>query len=42
MGAIYIETIEDLESFNPETADGFDPEDEKKEEAPALAAAPIQ
>ena len=42
MGAIYIETIEDLESFNPETADGFDPEDEKKEEAPAVAAAPIQ
>jgi segregation and condensation protein A len=42
MGAIYIETIEDLESFNPETADGFDPEDEKKEEAPAAAAAPIQ
>lgn len=42
MGAIYIETIEDLESFNPETADGFDPEDEKKEEAPAIAAAPIQ
>lgn len=42
MGAIYIETIESLESFNPETADGFDPEDEKKEEAPAQAAAPIQ
>lgn len=42
LGSIYIETIEDLESFNPETADGFDPEDEKKDVASAVVEAPIQ
>jgi len=31
-GAIYIEVKESLESFDVETADGFDPEDEKKDE----------
>jgi segregation and condensation protein A len=30
-GSIYIEVKESLESFDVETADGFDPEDEKKE-----------
>lgn len=42
MGAIYIEVKESLESFDPETANGFEPEDETKDEAPALAEAPIQ
>jgi segregation and condensation protein A len=41
-GSIYIEVKESLESFDVETADGFDPEDDKKEAAPALEAAPIQ
>jgi segregation and condensation protein A len=40
-GTIYIEVKEDLESFNPESANGFDPEDETtstaKAEAPAEA-----
>jgi segregation and condensation protein A len=31
-GAIYIEVKESLESFDVETADGFDPENEKKDE----------
>jgi len=30
-GAIYVEVKENLDSFDVETADGFDPEDEKKE-----------
>lgn len=42
MGAIYIEVKESLDSFDPETANGFEPEDETKDEAPALAEAPIQ
>ena len=36
-GSIYIEVKESLDSFDVETADGFDPEDEKKEAAPAPA-----
>jgi segregation and condensation protein A len=40
-GSIYIEVKESLESFDVETADGFDPEDEKKEAA-APAEATIQ
>lgn len=32
-GSIYIEVQEDLESFNPEQATGFDPEDETKDAA---------
>jgi segregation and condensation protein A len=42
MGAIYIEVKESLESFDPETANGFEPEDETKDEAPAPAEAAIQ
>lgn len=39
-GSIYIEVKESLESFDVETADGFDPEDEKKDvPAPVMAAA---
>jgi segregation and condensation protein A len=38
MGAIYIEVKESLESFDPETANGFDPEGEVKPEV--LPAAP--
>lgn len=41
MGAIYIEVKESLETFDVETADGFEPEDEKKEAA-APADATIQ
>lgn len=45
-GAIYIEVKESLESFDPETANGFDPEGEankpKEAVAPAEAVAPIQ
>jgi segregation and condensation protein A len=41
-GSIYIEVKESLESFDPESANGFDPEGETKEAAPAEAAAPIQ
>ena len=42
-GSIYIEVKESLDSFDPETANGFEPEGEAKEkEAPAEAAAPIQ
>ena len=45
-GSIYIEVKESLDSFDPETANGFDPEGEanKPQEAaaPAQAAAPIQ
>lgn len=37
-GSIYIEVKESLDSFDPETADGFDPEDEQKEKATAAAA----
>ena len=42
MGSIYIEVKESLDSFDPESANGFEPEDETKDEAPAVAAAPIQ
>ena len=42
MGAIYIEVKESLESFDPESANGFDPEDETKDAAPAPAEATIQ
>ena len=39
MGSIYIEVKESLDSFDPETANGFDPEDETKEGAsPAEAS----
>jgi segregation and condensation protein A len=41
-GSIYIEVQESLESFDPESANGFDPEDEKKDVAPASAEAVIQ
>ena len=45
-GSIYIEVKESLDSFDPETANGFDPEGEankpKEAAAPAEAAAPIQ
>jgi segregation and condensation protein A len=42
MGSIYIEVKESLESFDPESANGFDPEDETKDVAPAPADATIQ
>lgn len=43
MGNIYIEVKESLDSFDPETANGFDPEGEaNKVEAPAVAEAPVQ
>lgn len=41
-GSIYIEVQEDLESFNPEQATGFDPEDDAKDAAAAPADATIQ
>lgn len=41
MGTIYIEVKESLESFDVETADGFDPEN-PVQEAIAPAAAPVQ
>jgi segregation and condensation protein A len=37
-GSIYIEVKESLDSFDPETADGFEPEENQKKEA-LLAAA---
>ena len=37
-GSIYIEVKESLDSFDPETANGFDPEGETKEAAPAAPA----
>jgi segregation and condensation protein A len=40
-GSIYIEVKESLDSFDVETADGFEPESEKTD-APAEAVAPIQ
>ncbi len=39
-GSIYVEVKESLDSFDPETADGFEPEDEKKE--PVAASAPTE
>lgn len=39
MGNIYIEVKESLESFDPESANGFDPEGETKPEVPAAAPA---
>jgi segregation and condensation protein A len=41
-GSIYIEVKESLDSFDPESANGFDPEGETIEAAAADAAAPIQ
>jgi segregation and condensation protein A len=41
-GSIYIEVKESLDSFDPESANGFEPEGENKETAPALAEAPMQ
>jgi segregation and condensation protein A len=42
-GSIYIEVKESLDSFDPETANGFEPEGETKEAAPAVPVeAPIQ
>lgn len=38
-GSIYIEVKESLESFDPETANGFDPEGETSAPAPAAGAA---
>jgi segregation and condensation protein A len=40
-GNIYIEVKESLDSFDPETANGFDPEDEVKKETPAAAPADV-
>lgn len=42
MGTIYIEVKESLESFDPETANGFEPEDETTDAASAPAEATIQ
>ncbi len=39
LGNIYIDVKESLDSFDPETANGFEPEDEQKD-APAAATAP--
>jgi segregation and condensation protein A len=42
-GSIYIEVKESLDSFDPESANGFEPEDETKDAAPAPSAeAPVQ
>ncbi len=41
-GSIYIEVKESLDSFDPETANGFDPEGETKAAPAAPAEAPIQ
>lgn len=44
-GAIYIEVKESLDSFDPESANGFDPEGEQNDKAaaaPAPAEAPVQ
>lgn len=41
-GSIYIEVKESLDSFDPETANGFDPEGETTEAASAPAEATIQ
>jgi segregation and condensation protein A len=37
-GAIYVEVKESLDSFDVETADGFEPEDDQKEKAQVAAA----
>jgi segregation and condensation protein A len=42
MGAIYIDVKESLDSFDVETADGFEPEDEQKDMAETPAPGPIQ
>lgn len=43
MGEIYVEVRESLEDFDVETANGFDPEDEKEEiKAEDIAGAPVQ
>lgn len=39
LGNIYVDVKESLDSFDPETANGFEPEDEVKKEAPAAAPA---
>lgn len=41
-GSIYIEVQESLESFDPESANGFDPEDDAKDVASAAADVTIQ
>jgi segregation and condensation protein A len=41
-GSIYIEVKESLDSFDPESANGFEPEGESKEAAAVQPAAPIQ
>jgi segregation and condensation protein A len=41
-GSIYIEVNESLDTFDPETANGFEPEDETKEAASAIAETTIQ
>jgi segregation and condensation protein A len=42
MGNIYIEVKESLESFDPESANGFEPEGEEQTKAPAPEAAPSE
>jgi segregation and condensation protein A len=42
LGNIYIDVKESLETFDPETADGFEPEDEKESPAAAPADVTIQ
>jgi segregation and condensation protein A len=43
-GSIYIEVKESLDSFDPESANGFEPENETKETvpAPAMTEASVQ
>jgi segregation and condensation protein A len=41
-GSIYIEVKESLDSFDPESANGFDPEGEINDGAPVITEAPIQ
>lgn len=41
-GSIYIEVKESLDSFDPESANGFDPEGETNDGAPVITVAPIQ
>lgn len=41
-GSIYIEVKESLDSFDPESANGFDPEGETKDAASVITEAPIQ
>ena len=41
-GSIYIEVKESLDSFDPESANGFDPEGETNDGALVITEAPIQ